>query len=196
MGFICCWAHKCTQDHLRSGYVTRRHDSNFIVEPYRPNYFSRQFGFCQDTPGDLIGDGTLLTLVKLWSSSICLGTSSKIIILMRPLESAPLMTGEYMGGWPTHRMNPSKGSHRIISKNTKQDHEPMSSKGAYQLKEKPRSSSRFEVRLNCIPQVYKTISKSNTLKEVDMPPKSKLRRLTLSSKVIATAPKMFSNLSK
>ena len=39
---------------LRSGYVTLMHDSNFIVESYSPVRFSRQFGFCQDVPGDLL----------------------------------------------------------------------------------------------------------------------------------------------
>ncbi|KAH0643747.1 hypothetical protein KY285_032823 [Solanum tuberosum] len=39
---------------LRSGYVTLRHDSNFIVESYSPIRFSRQFSFCQDVPGDLV----------------------------------------------------------------------------------------------------------------------------------------------
>uniref|UniRef100_M1DVP3 Aminotransferase-like plant mobile domain-containing protein n=1 Tax=Solanum tuberosum TaxID=4113 RepID=M1DVP3_SOLTU len=36
------------------GYVTHMNDSNFIVESYSPNRFSRQFGFCQDVPGDLM----------------------------------------------------------------------------------------------------------------------------------------------
>ena len=57
---------------LRSGYVTLMHDSNFIVESYSPVRFSRQFGFCQDVPGDLLDrpyDGTLLTLVQLLNSS-------------------------------------------------------------------------------------------------------------------------------
>ena len=56
---------------LRSGYVTLRHDSNFIVESYSPVRFSRQFGFCQDFPGDLMEcpyDGTLLTLVQIGNS--------------------------------------------------------------------------------------------------------------------------------
>uniref|UniRef100_M1DX49 Uncharacterized protein n=1 Tax=Solanum tuberosum TaxID=4113 RepID=M1DX49_SOLTU len=39
---------------LHSGYVTLRHDSNFIVESYSSIRFSRQFGFCQDVPGDLM----------------------------------------------------------------------------------------------------------------------------------------------
>ncbi|KAG5577589.1 hypothetical protein H5410_057723 [Solanum commersonii] len=50
---------------LRSGCVTLRHDSNFIVESYSPIRFSRQFSFCQDVPGELMErpyDGTLLTL--------------------------------------------------------------------------------------------------------------------------------------
>ena len=45
---------------LRSGYVTHRHDSNFIMESYCLIKFSQQFGFFQDVPGDLMG---VLTMV-------------------------------------------------------------------------------------------------------------------------------------
>jgi len=179
---------------LRSGYVTLRHDSNFIVESYSPIRFSRQFGFCQDVPGDLVErpyDGTLLTLVQLWNSSFRLNTFSKVMIPTCPLEGAPLMTREYVDWWPSQRMYTSQGNLRIILKKTKQDSTSTSSKGASdQSKEKSHPSSKSQVKSNDTLQVAKTSSKSKTSKDGDVPVKSKLRRLTLASKATSPTPKV------
>ncbi|KAH0660944.1 hypothetical protein KY285_026835 [Solanum tuberosum] len=84
-------------------------------------------------------------------------------------------------------MNPSQGNLRIILKKSQQDPTFMSSKGASdQLKEKLHPSSKPEVKSNDNTQVNKTLSKSRTSKEGDMPLKSKSRRLTLVSKVTFT----------
>ncbi|KAH0688041.1 hypothetical protein KY284_018594 [Solanum tuberosum] len=179
---------------LRSGYVTFRHDSNFIVESYNSIRFSRQFGFCQDVPGDLMErpyDGTLLTLVQLWNSSFRLNTFSKVMIPTCPLADAPLMTREYVDWWPSQRLNTSQGNLRIILKKTKQDSTSISYKGASdQSKEKSHPSSKSQVKSNDTLQVAKTSSKSKTSKDRDVPAKSKLRRLTLASKATSPAPKV------
>ncbi|KAG5599195.1 hypothetical protein H5410_030565 [Solanum commersonii] len=150
---------------LRSGYVTLRHDSNFIAESYNPIRFSRQFGFCQDVPRDL---------------------------MERPYdEGAPLMTHEYVDWWPSQRMNTSQGNLCIILKKTKQDSTSISSKGASnQSKEKPHPSSKSQVKSNDTLQVVKTSSKSKTSKDEDVTVKSKLRRLTLASKATSLAPEV------
>ncbi|KAH0748622.1 hypothetical protein KY290_027854 [Solanum tuberosum] len=84
-------------------------------------------------------------------------------------------------------MNPSQGNLCIILKKSQQDPTFMSSKGASdQLKEKLHPSSKPEVKSNDNTQVNKTLSKSRTSKEGDMPLKSKSRRLTLVSKVTFT----------
>ncbi|XP_059288149.1 uncharacterized protein LOC132041452 [Lycium ferocissimum] len=186
---------------LRSSYVTLRHDADLIVESYSPYRFSRQFGFCQDIPGDLMErpyDGTLLTLAQLWNSSIRLGTSSKVIIPVRPSEgSSPLMTREYMEWWLANRTNPSEMSPRIISQKSKQDHTPMLSKrGPTRMKEKPHPSSKSEVQLNDTPQALETSSKSKTLKDVEIPMDKGVKRIRLVSKTSATAPKVTNNTSK
>ncbi|KAH0691939.1 hypothetical protein KY289_019297 [Solanum tuberosum] len=114
---------------LRSGYVTLRHDSNFIVESYRPIRFSRQFGFCQDVPGDLME------------------RPYDVMIPTFPLEGAPLMTREYVDWWPSKRLNTSQGNLHIILKKTKQDSTSISSKGASdQSKEKSHPSSKSQVK--------------------------------------------------
>ncbi|KAH0722656.1 hypothetical protein KY290_005312 [Solanum tuberosum] len=181
-------------DALRLHHLAMLHDSNFIVESYSPIRFSRQFGFCQDVPGDLVErpyDGTLLTLVQLWNSSFRLNTFSKVMIQMCPLEGAPLMTREYVDWWPSQRMNTSQGNLHIILKKTKQDSTSTSSKGASdQSKEKSHPSSKSQVKSNDTLQVAKTSSKSKTSKDGDVPAKSKLRRLTLASKATSPAPEV------
>ncbi|KAG5630502.1 hypothetical protein H5410_002219 [Solanum commersonii] len=84
---------------LRSSFVTLRLDDELIMEPYSPHRFSRPFGYCQDVPGALIKhhyDGSLLSLVQLWDSCVHLGSSSKIIIPMRPSNKGSLMTREQL----------------------------------------------------------------------------------------------------
>ncbi|KAH0764534.1 hypothetical protein KY285_000405 [Solanum tuberosum] len=154
---------------LRSGYVTLRHDSNFIVESYSPIRFSRQFGFCQDVPGDLVK------------------RPYDVMIPTCPLEGAPLMTREYVDWWSSQRMNTSQGNLRIILKKTKQDSTSTSSKGA--------SDQSKENEVNDTLQVAKTSSKSKTSKDGDVPAKSKLRRLTLASKATSPAPEVGHNSS-
>ncbi|KAH0746483.1 hypothetical protein KY285_008140 [Solanum tuberosum] len=109
---------------LRSSFVTLRLDDELIVEPYSPHRFSRQFGYCQDVPGALIEhyyDGSLLALVQLWDSCVHLGSSSKIIIPMRPSNKGSLMTREYSEWWPSHREILLRRSTHIILRGSKKD---------------------------------------------------------------------------
>ncbi|KAH0707678.1 hypothetical protein KY285_010480 [Solanum tuberosum] len=158
---------------LRSGYVTLRHDSNFIMESYSPIRFSRKFGFCQDVPGDLME------------------RPYDVMIPTCPLKGAPLMSREYVDWWPSQRLNTSQGNLRIIFKKTKQDSTSISPKGASdQSKEKSHPYSKSKVKSNDTLQVAKTSSKSKTSKDRDVPVKSKLRRLILASKATSPAPKV------
>ncbi|PIN26226.1 hypothetical protein CDL12_01028 [Handroanthus impetiginosus] len=78
---------------LRSSYLTFRTREEHIVEAYSPHRFSRQHGFCQDTPGTLrreILSCELNELVRLWASSTLLGTSSKLTI-PGDISSPPLL---------------------------------------------------------------------------------------------------------
>ncbi|KAH0754064.1 hypothetical protein KY290_024334 [Solanum tuberosum] len=104
-----------------------------------------------------------------------------------PLEGALLMTREYVDWWPSQRMNTSQGNLRIILKKMKQDSTSTSSKGA---SDQSHPSSKSQVKSNDTLQVAKTLSKSKTSKDGDMPAKSKLRRLTLASKTTSLAPEV------
>ncbi|KAF3661326.1 hypothetical protein FXO37_12975 [Capsicum annuum] len=117
---------------LHSSFVILRHDDNLIVEPYSPNQFSRQFGFCQDVPGILTKhhfDGSLLALVQLWDSCVRLGSLSKLNIPMRPLDNGPFMTREYSDWWPAHRETVLRRNTHIILRGPKKNDTPSSTKG-------------------------------------------------------------------
>ena len=68
---------------LRSSYLVLRQENSFIVEPYSPNRFSRQFGFCQGILGDLKNDvhsATLDQALKHWC--ICITKSTFVSVLL------------------------------------------------------------------------------------------------------------------
>nr|XP_016483859.1 PREDICTED: uncharacterized protein LOC107804474 [Nicotiana tabacum]XP_016483861.1 PREDICTED: uncharacterized protein LOC107804474 [Nicotiana tabacum] len=186
---------------LRSSYLTLRHDDTFIVESYSPHRFSRQFGFCQDIPGDLMEqpyDGTLQALVQLWDSSTRLGTFSKFIVPVHPINDVPLVTREYIDWWPIHRLDPSKKSPHIVSTSPRQDQVHVRSKGVpSRLKVKLTSpSSKPKTKSNDLPQAAQTLSTSKVVKDVDAPVKKKVRRLSLALKTITTTPKVSSDSCK
>ncbi|OIT34900.1 hypothetical protein A4A49_20874 [Nicotiana attenuata] len=182
---------------LRSSYLTLRHDATFIVESYSPHRFSRHFGCFQDIPRDLMEqpyDGTLQALVQLWDSSTRLGTSSKFIVTLRPVNDVPLMTHEYTDLWPIHRLDPSKRSPHIVLKSPRQDRVHARSKGVpSRLKVKLPASSKSETKSNDLAQVAHTLSKSKAMKDVDAPTKKKVRRHSLALKTTTTAPKVSSD---
>ncbi|KAG9450352.1 hypothetical protein H6P81_010317 [Aristolochia fimbriata] len=61
---------------VRSCFLTVRRSIHFFVEPYCPARFARQFGYCQDLPGDMgitanqREISSLSELVALWKTSI------------------------------------------------------------------------------------------------------------------------------
>ncbi|KAH0642041.1 hypothetical protein KY290_033644 [Solanum tuberosum] len=153
-------------DSLRSSFVTLRLDDELIVEPYSPHRFSRQFRYCQDVPGALIEhhyDGSLLALVQLWDSCVYLGSSSKIIIPMRPSNKRSLMTREYSDWWPSHREILLRRSTHIILRGPKKYDVSLPTKGE-QLQEKLPHSLKSKVTPNIPPQSVSIVSKSKSSK--------------------------------
>ncbi|PHT29337.1 hypothetical protein CQW23_31063 [Capsicum baccatum] len=116
---------------LHLSFVTLRYD-DLIMETYSPHRFSRQFGFYQDIPGILKKhhfDGSLLALVQLWDSCVCLGSLSKLNIPMRPLDNGPFMTQEYSDWWSAHRETMLRKNTHIILRGPKKNDTPSSTKG-------------------------------------------------------------------
>ncbi|KAH7850255.1 hypothetical protein Vadar_029883 [Vaccinium darrowii] len=85
---------------LRSSYLILRRDNEYVVEPYSPHRFSRQFDFCQDIPGNLVEEACPINLpdvVGLWQSCTKLGTKAEFKV---PAHSRKgLTTKRYMEWW-------------------------------------------------------------------------------------------------
>ncbi|KAH7843639.1 hypothetical protein Vadar_019056 [Vaccinium darrowii] len=97
---------------LRSSYLTLRRNKEYVVEPYSPHRFSRQFDFCQDIPGNLVEEACPINLpdvVGLWQSCTKLGTKAEFKIPVRLRKG--LATKRYMEWhWYTNRQNQAKQS--------------------------------------------------------------------------------------
>lgn len=81
---------------IRSYYLTLRQGESFLIAPYNPHRFSRQFGFCQDVPGSLRTRprcNSVRELMALWGSSVRRGTKSTVTISASSVM--PLCTRDY-----------------------------------------------------------------------------------------------------
>ncbi|KAL3502694.1 hypothetical protein ACH5RR_037143 [Cinchona calisaya] len=89
----------------RSCYLTLRLNNVHIVEPYNPCRFSRQFGFCQDVPYDLIEKlppYSLVDIMQLWESSTRVATQSKITL---PAQKVSFFVAKDYHHWWSSRSN-------------------------------------------------------------------------------------------
>ncbi|KAH7841912.1 hypothetical protein Vadar_025262 [Vaccinium darrowii] len=85
---------------LRSSYLILRRDNEYVVEPYSPHRFSRQFDFCQDIPGNLVEEACPINLpdvIGLWQSCTKLGTKAEFKVPARSRKG--LTTKRYMEWW-------------------------------------------------------------------------------------------------
>lgn len=102
--------------NLRSSFLIFRCDNEHVIETYSPCRFSRQFGFCQDIPGNLkkeLHTGTLKEVIQLWFSCTRLGTGSKVVIPARFSKESPLVTKEYDDWWSRRFWNFSRKSTKV-----------------------------------------------------------------------------------
>ncbi|KAL0342549.1 UNVERIFIED_CONTAM: hypothetical protein Scaly_1917500 [Sesamum calycinum] len=70
---------------IRSSYLTLRRGGRFIVEPYSPHRFGRQFGYYQDVPGTLRYDTRVASLeegLRYWRLCVLSKSSSKAWFLV------------------------------------------------------------------------------------------------------------------
>jgi hypothetical protein len=102
--------------NLRSSFLIFRCDNEHVIETYSPCRFSRQFGFCQDIPGNLkkeLHTGTLKEVIQLWFSCTRLGPGSKVVIPARLSKESPLVTKEYDDWWSRRFRNFSSKSTKV-----------------------------------------------------------------------------------
>ncbi|KAK6233533.1 hypothetical protein QUC31_005939, partial [Theobroma cacao] len=87
---------------VRSSYLPVRCHNTIIIEPYSPHRFGKQFGFCQDIPGNLktdIRSGSVDDLLKFWQTCTLSNTQSRLISPARPLDINDHVTTSYMEWW-------------------------------------------------------------------------------------------------
>lgn len=87
---------------LRSGYLSLRQDDYQLVEPYSPHRFCRQFGFCQETPGDLssmIDGGNLEELFQFHNTLTKIGTNSSCFMPSCSINLSSRVTIRYKDWW-------------------------------------------------------------------------------------------------
>ncbi|KAH0699617.1 hypothetical protein KY284_013832 [Solanum tuberosum] len=87
---------------LRFNYLPLRRGGSFVIEPYSPHRFSRQFGFHQDIPGYLENDIRAESLdegLRYWRICISRATMSKSTFPPAVTSAKKLYTTQYSSWW-------------------------------------------------------------------------------------------------
>ncbi|KAL0368020.1 UNVERIFIED_CONTAM: hypothetical protein Scaly_1020900 [Sesamum calycinum] len=87
---------------IRSSYLTLRRGGRFIVEPYSPHRFGRQFGYYQDVPGTLKYDTRVASLeegLRYWRLCVLSKSSSKAWFPCLPANTKKLCSEAYKAWW-------------------------------------------------------------------------------------------------
>ena len=88
--------------NLRSNYLSLRQSNHWVIQPYYPHQFSRQFGYPQDLLGGLLKifrTRTLEAVYQHWESCTRLGTYSKVTILDYHNLEKFSVTKAYVNWW-------------------------------------------------------------------------------------------------
>ncbi|KAL0349733.1 UNVERIFIED_CONTAM: hypothetical protein Sradi_4122500 [Sesamum radiatum] len=83
---------------IRSSYFTLRQGGRFIIEPYNPHRFGRQFGYYQDVPGTLRYDTRVASLeegLRYWRLCVLSKSSSKAWFPCLPANAKKLCSKAY-----------------------------------------------------------------------------------------------------
>ncbi|KAL0336571.1 UNVERIFIED_CONTAM: hypothetical protein Sradi_4869000 [Sesamum radiatum] len=87
---------------IRSSYLTLRQGGRFIIEPYNPHGFGRQFGYFQDVPGTLRYDPRVASLeegLRYWHLCVLSKSSSKAWFPCLPANAKKLCSEAYKAWW-------------------------------------------------------------------------------------------------
>ncbi|KAK4404345.1 hypothetical protein Sango_0803100 [Sesamum angolense] len=85
---------------IRSSYLTLRQGDRFIIEPYSPHRFGRQFGYYQDVPGTLRYDTRVASSegLRYWRLYVLSKSSSKAWFPFLPANAKKLCSEAYKAG--------------------------------------------------------------------------------------------------
>ncbi|KAK4395693.1 hypothetical protein Sango_1723600 [Sesamum angolense] len=87
---------------IRSSYLTLRQGDRFIIQPYNPHRFDRQFGYYQDVPGTLRYDPRVASLeegLRYWRLCVLSKSSSKAWFPYLPANAKKLCSEAYKAWW-------------------------------------------------------------------------------------------------
>ncbi|KAL0401545.1 UNVERIFIED_CONTAM: hypothetical protein Slati_4184400 [Sesamum latifolium] len=87
---------------IRSSYLTLRQGDKFIIEPYSPHRFGRQFGYFQDVPGTLKYDTRAASLeegLRYWRLCVLSRSSSKAWLPGLPTNTKKFCSEAYKAWW-------------------------------------------------------------------------------------------------
>ncbi|KAL0462710.1 UNVERIFIED_CONTAM: hypothetical protein Slati_0158600 [Sesamum latifolium] len=87
---------------IRSSYLTLRQGEKFIIEPYSPHRFERQFGYFEDVHGTLKYDTRAASLeegLRYWRLCVLLKSSSKAWLPGLPTNTKKFYSKAYKAWW-------------------------------------------------------------------------------------------------
>ncbi|XP_012829921.1 PREDICTED: uncharacterized protein LOC105951073 [Erythranthe guttata] len=87
---------------IRSSYLSLRRGNRFVIEPYSPHRFSRQFGYYQDVPGVLdedVREASLIDGLRYWRLCVLLESMSKVMFSIVPQNPRKFHTDDYKIWW-------------------------------------------------------------------------------------------------
>ena len=87
---------------LRCGFLTFRCKDSFYAESYNPHRFSRQFGFCQEVPGNLqvyINNVTLKEVVRHWGFLLKVDSNETVTVPGALCKEPFDATKKYIDWW-------------------------------------------------------------------------------------------------
>ncbi|KAL0340153.1 UNVERIFIED_CONTAM: hypothetical protein Sradi_4532100 [Sesamum radiatum] len=86
----------------KRSYLTLRQGDRFIIDPYNPHRFGRQFGYYQDVPGTLRYDTRVASLeegLSYWRICVLSKSSSKAWFPCLPANAKKLCSEAYKAWW-------------------------------------------------------------------------------------------------
>ncbi|KAL0298749.1 UNVERIFIED_CONTAM: hypothetical protein Sradi_6534700 [Sesamum radiatum] len=87
---------------IHSSYLTLRQGGRFIIEPYSPHRFERQFGYYQDVPGTPRYNTRVASLeerLRYWRLCVLSKSSSKVWFPCLPANAKKLCLEAYKAWW-------------------------------------------------------------------------------------------------
>ncbi|KAH9606326.1 hypothetical protein KSS87_023133 [Heliosperma pusillum] len=109
---------------LRSTYLVLRNNDFFHIEPYNPQRFSRQFGFCQDIPETLYRGSDKTTascheVLRYWQILLFSGSMSRVFLPSAPITWNDHVTTGFSKWWKARDVSDLRKNVEILVNSSK-----------------------------------------------------------------------------